>query len=275
MVAPAATSDEGGTMGNEARVWIEALRTSHDRLAGIVQGLSPAEIEGPSYCDTWSIAQVCSHLGSGAEIHLANLEAMLAGAEMPSREVYQEIWDRWNAKPPAAMAADALESDERHVTRFEGLTDEELAGLAWDFMGRTLDASGIIGLRLGEHAAHTWDVEVVGDPSATIPSSSADLLVKVLPARAGRLARGDKPAAAPTAVAVTTTAPEGRYLLRLGDEVALEAGDASGAAGHLSTTGEALFRLVYGRLDAAHTPAGTTAEGPVSLDELRRLFPGF
>lgn len=262
-------------MGNEARVWIEALRTSHDRLAGIVEGRSPGEIEGPSYCSDWTIAQVCSHLGSGAEIHLANLEAMLAKREMPAREVNQEIWDHWNAKAPAEMAADALEIDERHVTRFEGLGDDQLAGLAWEFMGRTLDATGIVGLRLGEHAAHTWDIEVAGDPSATIPPSSADLLLQVLPGRAGRLARGEKPAGAPVELAVTTTAPAGRYVLRIGEEVALEEGDGSGAAGRLSITGEALFRLVYGRLDAPHTPAGTATEGPVSLDELRALFPGF
>lgn len=262
-------------MGNDARQRIEALRASHDRLAGIVQGLSAAQIEGPSYCDDWSVAQVLSHLGSGAEIHLANLEAMLAGADMPSRDVYQEIWDRWNAKAPAAMAADALVSDERHVSRFEGLSDDDLDGLAWDFMGRTLDAAGIVGLRLGEHAAHTWDVEVTVDPSATIPSSSADFLVDALPSRAGRLARGDKPAAAPVALAVSTSAPARSFVLRVADDVALEDGDDPSASGRLSSSGEALFRLIYGRLDAAHTPSGTTVEGPVSLDDLRALFPGF
>jgi len=36
---------------------------------------------------------------------------------------------------------------------------------------------------------------------------------------------------------------------------------------------EALVRLVYGRLDPAHTPA-LEARG-VDVDELRRIFPGF
>lgn len=262
-------------MESDARQRIGALRASHDRLAGIVQRLSAEQIEGPSYCDDWSVAQVLSHLGSGAEIHLANLEAMLAGADMPSRDVYQQIWDRWNAKTPAAMAADAVVSDERHVSRFEGLSDGDLDGLAWDFMGRTLGAAGILEMRLGEHAAHTWDVEVTVDPAATIPPSSADVLVDVLPARAGRLARGDKPAAAPASLAVSTAAPERSFVLRVADEVTLEQGDDPSADGRLSSSGEALFRLVYGRLDAAHTPSGTTVEGPVSLDDLRALFPGF
>jgi hypothetical protein len=35
---------------------------------------------------------------------------------------------------------------------------------------------------------------------------------------------------------------------------------------------EAFIRLVYGRLDSAHTPPVET--GSTHLDELRRLFPG-
>ena len=260
---------------NDARRWITALRASHDRLAGIVSGLGADEVRAASYCDEWNVAQVLSHLGSGAEIHLANLEAMLASDEMPSREVYQEIWDRWNAKSPDEMAADALVSDERHLARFEGLSDAQLGALAWDFMGRTLDATGIVGMRLGEHAAHTWDVEVTFDPAAVVPERSAELLVDVLPPRAGRLARGDKPAAAPVELAVATSGPDRRFALAIGDEVALAEGAPEAAKGTLSCGAEALFRLVYGRLDAAHTPATATLEGPVGLDELRVLFPGF
>ena len=261
-------------MSDDVQVWIKALRASHDRLARLVGGLSPSAIDGPSYCSDWTVAQVLSHLGSGAEIHLANLEAMLAGTDMPSRDVYQEIWDRWNAKSPADMAADALVSDARHLARFEGLSPAQLDGLAWDFMGRTLDAAGIVGMRLSEHASHTWDVEVTVDPSATIPTTSADLLVDLLPGRAGRLARGDQPGASPIALSVTTSAPSRTFVLRLGDDTVLEPG-TGGDGGQLATTGDGLFRLVYGRLDADHVPPGTTLDGPVDLDELRRLFPGF
>jgi hypothetical protein len=38
--------------------------------------------------------------------------------------------------------------------------------------------------------------------------------------------------------------------------------------------GEALVRLVYGRLDSEHTPEAVEAEG-VDLDVLRSVFPGF
>ena len=36
---------------------------------------------------------------------------------------------------------------------------------------------------------------------------------------------------------------------------------------------EALIRLIYGRLDPAHTPPAEARE--VDLDELRQMFPGF
>jgi hypothetical protein len=39
----------------------------------------------------------------------------------------------------------------------------------------------------------------------------------------------------------------------------------------LVITAEAFIRLVYGRLDPAHTPA---TRGPANLGELRNVFPG-
>ena len=45
------------------------------------------------------------------------------------------------------------------------------------------------------------------------------------------------------------------------------------AAPDLELPSEAFIRLVYGRLDPAHTPAVTGS--PTLLDELRTAFPGF
>lgn len=259
-------------MTTDTRQWISTLRQSHDRLAGVVGKLSPEQVSGPSYCDEWSVAQVLSHLGSGAEIALLNLEASLAGDPAPSRDLYQEIWDRWNAKSPEAMAADGLATDERHVSRYEGLNDEQLASLSMEFLGRTLDATGMVGIRLIEHAVHTWDVEVTTDPAATVQAEAARLVVDLLPGRMGRLASGPKPSASPVEMEVAL--PSQRLSLKVGDEVSLTP-DVEDAKGRLSLSDEAWLRLTYGRLDAEHTPSDVSAEGPVSLDELRALFPGF
>ena len=58
---------------------INALRTGHTTLAALVKELPPGGLTGPSGASEWTIAQVLSHLGSGAEIGLAGLQASIAG----------------------------------------------------------------------------------------------------------------------------------------------------------------------------------------------------
>ena len=52
-----------------------ALHRSQDRLAAAVAVLAPAELTGPSYDAGWTVADVLSHLGSGAAIADLSLEA--------------------------------------------------------------------------------------------------------------------------------------------------------------------------------------------------------
>ena len=143
------------------------------------------------------------------------------------------------------------------------------------FGGRMLDATGAVLMRLGEHAVHTWDVAVSFSPEAQLLAPAVDLLIDRLADRVGRLGRGPKPAAAPVVIAVSTTDPERSFVLNLGEEeVTLAAGSVDSEA-RLSIPAEAFIRLIYGRLDADHTPAATNISGPVTLEELRSLFPGF
>src|SRR5205809_4142547 len=113
---------------------IGALRNSHERLASLIGALSEEQLTGRSYDKDWTVAQVLSHLGSGAEIALLMLEATLTGQPM-DRAVMAPIWDTWNAKTPQQQAADCLPSDEAHIKRLEGLTDAELDGISADFFG--------------------------------------------------------------------------------------------------------------------------------------------
>ena len=62
--------------------WVRAVRASHDRLAGLVAGLNADDLRAPSYDTDWSVADVLSHLGSGAEITALSLEA---GERAPRR----------------------------------------------------------------------------------------------------------------------------------------------------------------------------------------------
>jgi hypothetical protein len=74
-------------------------------------------------------------------------------------------------------------------------------------------------------------------------------------------------------------APERSFDLRVGEGVTLEpadppvSDDQAGGGPALRLPAEALIRLVYGRLDPAHTPPVEATE--VDLDDLRQVFPGF
>src|SRR5260370_2444984 len=88
--------------------WIGALRHSHDRLQALVGPLGQDQLEQRSYASEWSIAQVLSHLGSGAQIFGLFLHAGLAGPDSPRREAFGPIWNTWNAKTPHAPAPHGL-----------------------------------------------------------------------------------------------------------------------------------------------------------------------
>jgi uncharacterized protein (TIGR03083 family) len=262
-------------MSSDPRAWIAVLRASHDRLAGLAGPLTPEQVRARSFCTDWSIAQVLSHVGSGAEIGLVMLPVALGEGEPAGPEAFQPIWDRWNAKTPDEQAADALVADERHVQTLEQLTDEQLAKIALPFFGMELDAVGLVRLRLGEHALHTWDVAVTSDPAATVSPDAVDLLIdNVAQFLAPRL--GQAPAE-PFAVRITTTSPHRDWLLATADTVIVTDYPENGPdvpVDEIALPAEALLRLAYGRLDPAHTPATVSAD-PADLSQLRSIFPGF
>ena len=105
--------------------WIGALRHSHDRLQALFEPLGLSQLEQRSYASEWSIAQVLSHLGSGAEIFGAFLEAGLTGQDPPGSDSFVPIWNAWNAKDPQAQSADGLRADEATLERFESLDPEQ------------------------------------------------------------------------------------------------------------------------------------------------------
>lgn len=250
--------------------WIAAQRRSQDRLAAIVRPLTPEQLRGPSY-HSWTIAQVLGHLGSQAESFDAVLTAALEGSEPPGREAMVPIWQALDGRSPEAQAADSLQVNERTVRRLEALTDAELARMRVTLFGMALDAAGIVHFRLSEHAIHTWDIAVALDPAARVDQDAVDLLIDTL----GRLAGWTgKPQGSAFRLSVRTAAPERRFTLSVADAVALAEGDGDAGDGELRIPAEAFVRLVYGRLDPAHTPE-VVLSGPASMDDLRRVFPGF
>ena len=249
--------------------WIDALRHSHDRLQALVEPLDLGRLQQRSYCSEWSIAQVLSHFGSSSEIFGRWLDAGLSGQDPPGSDAFGPIWSTWNAKEPQAQAADGLRADEAAVERLESLDAGQRARLRLQLFGMDLDAAGLARLRLSEHAIHTWDVAVALDPSATVRPDAVGLLIDTL----GQItAWAGKPDGKQRRLRIRTSNPERHFVLETGMAVTLTAAESDDEPPDLRLPAEAFIRLVYGRLDPAHTPPVET--GSIVLEELRPLFPG-
>jgi uncharacterized protein (TIGR03083 family) len=253
---------------------IAALRSEHDTVASTVAALSPEQLTGPSGAAEWTIADVLSHLGSGAEISLAAFRAATGDAEVPGSDFNQSVWDRWNALSPQDQAAGWAESDAALVKALEAVPQERHEDIKVDmgFLPEPLPLALFAAMRLSEVVPHGWDVRAGLDPAATLSESSAELLAEHLSAGLSFLLGFiGKPAAVEPAVVEVGRTP---YRIVLADQARLTA-EAVSATATFSGSLESALRLIYGRLTPAHTPAGVEVTGTITLDELRTAFPGF
>jgi uncharacterized protein (TIGR03083 family) len=252
---------------------LSALQSSHDRLVAAVAPLTGDQITAPSYDDDWTLAQVCSHLGSQADIFELFIDAGLRQSAAPGIEQFQAVWDTWNAKSADEQARDAVTAERALLERVQGVPTDERTRWRLDMFGAEQSLIGLMRMRLAEHCLHTWDVKVASDDSATLTDTATELIIDNLPALVERVGKG---VSTPVVIQVSTTAPERTFRLELTTESAeLSPGDpeASGTNATLRLPGESLVRLVYGRLDPDHTPTSVeTSE--VDLPTLRAAFPG-
>ncbi|MFC7529342.1 maleylpyruvate isomerase family mycothiol-dependent enzyme [Actinoplanes sp. GCM10030250] len=253
---------------------IAALRSEHDTLAGVVSALSVEQLTGPSGASEWTIADVLSHLGSGAEITLAGLRAALGETQAPGPDFNQGIWDRWNALSPQDQAAGWAKSDTALVTALEAVPQERYDDIKVpSFLPEPLSLASFTAMRLSEVAPHVWDVRAGLDATAALAERSTTLLAEHLSGSLGFLLGfiGKPDAAGEQAVIEISGTP---YRIVLDDRVRLTTQALSATA---TFTGplESALRLIYGRLTPKHTPAEVEVTGNVSLDELRAVFPGF
>jgi uncharacterized protein (TIGR03083 family) len=245
---------------------LEALGSSAGRLRGLVEGMSEAELTARAYPTEWSVADVLSHLGSGAVISRRRFEDTLASRPTPD-DFAPGVWETWNAKGVVAKRDDALAADADLVARLDASTSEERAGFTTAMGPLTLDFSQFVAMRLNEHVLHTWDIEVVTNPAAVLPGDAAALVVDNLKLIARFTA---KPTGDTRTIGVTTTTPERTFTIDLTpDTVQLVAAPAE-TTDDVVLPAEAFARLVYGRLDPDHTPDGERDD--VAL--LRQVFPG-
>jgi len=255
---------------------IAALRSGHDELAALVRDLDPKDLIRPSGASEWQVSQVLSHLGSGAEINLAGLNVALSGAPALDSEFNKGVWARWDAMPPVEHADGFLEANQRLVEQYESLDADARESLRIDlgFLPEPVDIATASGFRLTEFALHQWDVEVSLNRYATVAPEAVPLLLDRAGFMLGWIGKPDALAGRQATLALRLSDPDRSLGLRLSDRVELTDVPEQ-PHGELVAPAEVWLRLATGRLAPEHTPDGVTVTGRVSLDDLRRVFPGF
>jgi uncharacterized protein (TIGR03083 family) len=254
---------------------IEQLRATHDELAPIVSALSDEQLNFRSAATEWSVAQVLSHLGSGAEISLATLRASQSASAAPGQSFNQDVWARWNALGPREQATGFLAADEELLTALEALSAEERQGLQvkMGFLPAPIPLRGSTGMRLNEAALHSWDVRVSLDAAAVISADTAaeiaDLFATDLSFLLGLTGKADA-LASPAVVEIRGSG----YAVIIADTISLTTSVPETTA-TFSGRLEAAIRLFAGRLSPEYTPTGVEVTGNVTLEDLRRVFPGY
>lgn len=245
------------------------LRESTVRLSSLVVPLDAEQLRAPAYPKEWTIADVLSHLGSGGTIFVRQVNDALSDTPTPP-EYSRSVWDDWDARSPEDQAAGLLATDESLVARLDELTTSDVEDVRIPLGPFTLDFDQYLGLRLNEHVLHTWDVEVAFNADAVIPPQAVEVVLDNL----GFVSRfAGKPSGAERTYVVRTADPVKTYTITLESDAVTTIESDIDAPADLELPAEAFIRLVYGRLDAAHTPSDVI--GAEHLDELRTVFPGF
>ena len=249
---------------------IAAIRLNHDTLVALVPNLDEEHLTGPSGASDWTVAQVLSHLGSGAEIGRKPIAR--AAGEAVDEEDNQSIWARWDASSPIDQTAAFVQHDSAYLDTVEGLSEEQRATLTVDlgFLPEPVPLLVALGMRLNEVANHTWDVRAGLDPKAEVDDESAAVLVELFQGPLGFLL-GFSGKASEIDREVRLAVPGAG--IEVTDSVTVVPAVADPTAALDGPQG-AVVRLLSGRLKPPYVD-GVAVTGDVSLDDLRRVFPGY
>jgi uncharacterized protein (TIGR03083 family) len=255
---------------------IAALRSGYDDLAAYAAALTDDDLTAPSGASEWNVSQVLSHLGSGAEISQAAVERARTRAGSPPDGFNQGVWARWDAMGPVAHRDAFIAANGQLVELYESLTGDERRDLRIDlgFLPAPVGVAEAGRMRLNEFTMHSWDAKVGADPAATLRADATPLLFDVTAGLIGWIAKPDALGGKTGTLAIVTSDPAREFGLELGEKVTLT-DEPAAADGTLRIPAEAWLRLIMGRLAPKHTPAEVEIDGPLSLDDLRKVFPGF
>jgi uncharacterized protein (TIGR03083 family) len=175
---------------------------------------------------------------------------------------------------PADQASGFLEQNSLLVQTLEGLDAEQKEAIRLDlgFLPEPVPLATFLGMRLNEATAHSWDVRVGLDREAVVDATSANLVLQHFSGGLGfLLGFTGKPGELTEPV---TLAADG-FGLALDEGVTVIEGTPDGATATFNGALESVVRLLSGRLKPQYTPDGVEVTGNVTLDDLRKVFPGY
>jgi uncharacterized protein (TIGR03083 family) len=257
-------------MRDRAREVIDAYRRSHDEVSAQVANFEQEDLLRASGARGWNVAQVLSHLGSSSETALSTLRS---GATDPSAA--PAVWARWDAMDPEVQAQEFVRAEGELVRALEALDDVFMAShrINLGFLPVPVDVATFVAMRLSEVGLHRWDVDVAFSPNATVASYLVPTLLNGIPQMAPMLAR---PEGLVGIIAFDVTDPDHTLTLRMTADRATMTDDHDDGAGTLvHLPAESFVRLTSGRLRPENTPKSIQIEGERTLDEIRRIFPGY
>ncbi|HJP75515.1 MAG TPA: maleylpyruvate isomerase family mycothiol-dependent enzyme [Pseudonocardiaceae bacterium] len=249
---------------------IAALHAEHDTLVALLADVNEDQLNKPSGAGDWTVAQVLSHLGSGAEIGRAPI-ARAAGESVEAVD-NQTIWARWDAASPADQATGFVRHNTRWLDTVDALTPEQRSSLTVDlgFLPEPVPLVTALGMRLNEVANHVWDARVTFDPGAEVNADSAAVLVDLFTGSLSFLL-GFTAKPGEVSEPVSLAAPGAGLVI---DDAATVRGDVTSPTATFHGSAGAFIRLLTGRLKDPYA-TDVTVEGNVTLDDLRRVFPGY
>jgi uncharacterized protein (TIGR03083 family) len=244
-------------------------------LAGLVKTFDDDGLAGPTAATEWTVAQVLSHLGSGAEIMINTLRLASAGARAETG-VNQTVWERWDRLSRRQQAVGFLAWNERLVATYESFDSRQRDELRIElpYLPFPADLATIGRMRLSELTHHSWDIRSTTDPAAVLDPEAVPEMLRT----AGDLGWISRPAelgCLSAVLNVVTTEPGTQFALHLTDPIRIDAAAVARPDGTLHLPAEAWLRLTAGRLAPDRTPDNVELTGAISLETLRRVFPGY
>ena len=273
--------DNGSSPGVGAgeRHVLALLQHIHSRLADRAGQLPSDVVDRRSFCSEWSIAQVYSHLGSGAEIGALALSAVREGSAPPDP---WQVWNRWDAKASVDMVTDFAPADRAYLQAFADAVAAAESGesLLIPVDGQSWPLLIALTARLVEMALHEWDVAVAEDSAAEVDAEAAAWLLMAYPLDlVGQAAATDVvERLAPRTIEVEISEPRDRLWLGLLDSGArLHRGPQPQDRDAVLTLPDAAtwVRLVSGRWRTEADDARSSVRGNFPLTALNELFAGF